>query len=273
MLDQHDYAYLTVEVRDGIAFATRNRPENKNRFTSAEASEYPGFLREASAHPDVRAMVVPGAGDEWFCAGEDLPSRYGDAEYDAFVGSGRDPNTQPYSSSELPDAALLNALLGDTDLMQPLRTPKPIITALNGSVAGGVLTSVLLSDVVVAERHVRLRDVHVTAGLVAATGAMLWPMSTGILRAKRWLLTGDWIDAEEAERIGLVTEVVDTGAALERASAYAAHLGALRPETLWLTKRAINNWLISHVSEVFTPAFAAEVALFPNQADRGESAR
>ena len=67
--------------------------------------------------------------------------------------------------------------------MQPLRTPKPIVTALNGSVAGGVLTSVLLTDIVIAERHVRLRDVHVNAGLVAATSAMLWPMSAGILRA------------------------------------------------------------------------------------------
>jgi enoyl-CoA hydratase len=270
VLDQRDYAYLTVEVRDGIAFATRNRPENKNRYTSTEASEYPRFLREASARPDVRAMVVTGAGDEWFCAGEDLPSRHADAEYDAFVGSGRDPNMPPYSSSELPDSALLNALLGDTDLMQPLRTPKPIITALNGSVAGGVLTSVLLTDVVIADRHVRLRDIHVTAGFVSATGPMLWPMSTGILRAKRWLLTGDWIDAEEAERIGLLTEVVDTGASLERATAYAAHLAALRPETLWLTKRAINNWLISHVNEIFTPAFAAEVALFPTEPDRDE---
>jgi enoyl-CoA hydratase len=268
VLEQADYAYLSVEVRDGIAFATRNRPGNKNRYTSAEAPEYPRFLREATAHPDVRAIVVTGAGTDWFCAGEDLPSRHADADYDAFVGSDRDPNTTPYSASELPDAALVNALLGNAEVLQPLRTPKPIITALNGSVAGGVLTSVLLTDVVVAERHVRLRDMHVAAGLVSATGAMLWPMSTGILRAKRWLLTGDWIDAEEAERIGLVTEVVDSGASLERASAYAAHLAALRPETLWLTKRAINNWLIAHVDDVFTPAFAAEIALLQDPPDR-----
>ena len=268
MLEQRDYGYLTVEVRDGIAYATRNRPENKNRYTSDEAPEYPRFLREATAHPDVRAIVVSGAGADWFCAGEDLPSRHADADHDVFVGSGRDPNTTPYPASELPEGALVNALLGNADVLQALRTPKPIITALNGSVAGGVLTSVLLTDVVVAERHVRLRDMHVTAGLVSATGSMLWPMSTGILRAKRWLLTGDWIDAEEAERIGLVTEVVDTGASLERAAAYAAHLAALRPEALWLTKRAINNWLITHVDDVFTPAFAAEIALFPNQPDR-----
>src|SRR5258706_590710 len=115
----------------------------------------------------VRHMVVAGAGTAWFCAGEDLPSRYADADHDAFVGSGRDPNTTRYPASELPDGALVNALLGNADVLQALRTPKPIITALNGSVAGGVLTSVLLTDVVVAERHVRLRDMHVTAGLVS----------------------------------------------------------------------------------------------------------
>jgi enoyl-CoA hydratase len=265
VLDQRDYSYLIVEVRDGIAFATRNRPDNMNRYSSDEEAEYPRFLREASEHPDVRVMVVTGAGDEWFCAGVDLPSRHRDVEYDAYVGSGRNPNMPAYPSSEVPDAALLRALLGDAEVMQPLRTPKPIITALNGSVAGGVLTSVLLTDIVIAERHVRLRDVHVNAGLVAATSAMLWPMSTGVLRAKRWLLTGDWLDAEEAERIGLVTEVVDTGTSLERAAAYAQHLAALRPETLWLTKRAINNWLINRIPDVFNPAFAAEVTLFPKE--------
>lgn len=265
MLDQRDYSYLAVEVRNGVAFAIRNRPENMNRYTSEEEAEYPRFLAEASQHPDVRAMVVTGAGNEWFCAGIDLPSRHADVEYDAFVGSGRDASMPSYPSSEVPDGALVRALLGDAALMQPLRTPKPIITALNGSVAGGVLTSVLLTDIVVAERHVRLRDVHVNAGLVSASGPMLWPLSVGILRAKRWLLTGDWLDAEEAERIGLVTEVVDTGSALERASAYAQHLAALRPEALWLTKRAINNWLISNVPTVFTPAFAAEIALFSDE--------
>ena len=170
MLEPRDYSYLTVEVRDGVAFATRNRPENKNRYTSSEEAEYPRFLREASQHPDVRAIVVTGAGDEWFCAGVDLPSRHADIEYDAYVGSGRDPSMPAYPSSEVPEGALVRALLGDADTMQPLRTPKPIITALNGSIAGGVLTSVLLTDVVIAERHVRLRDVHVNAGLVVRNG-------------------------------------------------------------------------------------------------------
>ena len=261
VLDQRDYSYLTVEVHDGVAVATRDRPENKNRYAVEEEGEFPRFVREASQRPDVRAIVVTGAGDEWFCAGADLPSRHADIEYDAFVGSGRDPSMPPYPSSELSDAALVRALLGDADVMAALRTPKPVVTALNGSVAGGVLTSVLLTDVVVAERHVRLRDVHVNAGLVSATGPMLWPMSTGILRAKRWLLTGDWIDADEAERIGLVTEVVERGASLDRALDYARHFAALRPESLWLTKRAINNWLLAHVDDVFSPAYAAELAL------------
>ena len=89
MLDQRDYSYLTWRCRDGIAFATRNRPEQQNRYSSDEEAEYPRFLREASQHPDVRVIVVTGAGDEWFCAGVDLPSRHADIEYDAYVGSGR----------------------------------------------------------------------------------------------------------------------------------------------------------------------------------------
>jgi enoyl-CoA hydratase len=267
VLDPLEFSYLHVELRDGIAFATRNRPENKNRYTTAEAPEYARFLDAAASDPRVLAVVVTGAGSEWFCAGEDAPSRRADADYDAAVGSGRDPNMPRYSPSELPESALVNALLGNSELPKPLQMPKPVVTALNGSVVGSVLTSVLFSDVVIAERHARIRDVHVNAGLVSATGPLLWPMSTGVLRAKRWLLTGDWIDAEEAERIGLVTEVVETGASVQRATEYAQHFVALRPEALWLTKRAINNWLLSHVRDVFAPAFAAEIALLPDESD------
>jgi len=264
VLDQREYSYLEIDLQDGVAIATRNRPDKKNRYLPGEEeAEYPRFLREASDDPAVRAVVVTGAGDEWFCAGADTPSRYADAEYDASVGSGRDPNVPLYPSSDVSEAALVRALLGDADLMAPLRMAKPVITALNGSVAGGVLTGVLLTDVIVAERQVRLRDVHVNAGVVSATGPMLWPMNTGVLRAKRWLLTGDWLDAEEAERIGLVTEVVERGASLDRALEYARHFAALRPESLWLTKRALNNWLLAHVADVFNPAFAAELALYP----------
>jgi enoyl-CoA hydratase len=265
VLDQRDYTYLEVKVRDSVALAVRNRPENLNRYRADEEQEYPRFLREASERDDVRAIVVTGAGDEWFCAGADVPIRHADAEYDAFVGSDRGPAMTSDAAPEGSEAILIRALLGDSDLLAPLRTPKPVVTALNGSVAGAVLTSVLLTDVVVAARHVRLRDFHVNAGLVSASGPMLWPLSTGVLRAKRWLLTGDWIDAAEAERIGLVTEVVDRGAAVDRALAYAHHFAALRPEALWFTKRAINNWLIAHVADVFAPAFAAEVALYQKE--------
>ena len=171
---------------------------------------------------------------------------------------------------------MMAALMGNpgTLIRQPLEQPKPVVTALDGDVLGARLTSVLLSDIVIVERHVRIRDMHVNGSLVPATGAMLWPPSTGLMRAKRWLLTGDWIGAQEAERIGLVTEVVDTGDSLERATQYATHLAALRPEILALAKRAINRWLLNSVDAVFAPALAAEMSLLPygedGPAERGD---
>jgi enoyl-CoA hydratase/carnithine racemase len=71
----------------------------------------------------------------------------------------------------------------------------------------------------------------------------------------------------EAERIGLVTEVVETGCAFHRALAYARHLAALPPETLAATKRAINQWLLGRLEDVFQPAFTAEFVLFPEATD------
>jgi enoyl-CoA hydratase len=261
VVDPRDFNYLSVRVEDSIAFATRTRPEQRNCYSPDEALEYPRFLRAVAASPAVRVAVVTGAGHEWFCAGEDSPERGSDATFSASVGTGRDPNVARYDPTSLSPAAVQSALAGDSSVLAALRINKPVITALNGSVTGAALTSVLMTDIVIAEEHVRLRDMHVTAGIVSASGPMLWPLSAGLLQAKRWLLTGDWIDAREAERIGLVTEVVDRATSLARAVEYARHLAALDPDAVALTKRALNNWLLAHVDDVFTPAFAAEIAL------------
>ena len=99
--------------------------------------------------------------------------------------------------------------------------------------------------------------------MVPAIGAFLWPPSTGLLRAKRYLLTGDTFDAEEAERIGIVTEVVDTGCALARATVYARRLASLRPDTVQATKRTLNQWLRLGVGTVYDPGIALEWMLYP----------
>ena len=85
------------------------------------------------------------------------------------------------------------------------------------------------------------------------------------MKAKRYVLTGEWIDALEAERIGLVSEVVETGSSLDRATEYATTLAALRPETLQLTKRAFNRFLRQGLLDVFDEAVALEFLAWPDR--------
>jgi enoyl-CoA hydratase len=112
---------------------------------------------------------------------------------------------------------------------------------------------------------VEFRDAHVLGGVVSATGPFQWPPSVGLLRAKRYLLTGDAMSAEEAERLGLVHEVVDTGTSMTRALELARHLAALRPQAVQGTKRALNQWLRVAFDPVFQHALALEFMTFPQE--------
>jgi enoyl-CoA hydratase len=118
---------------------------------------------------------------------------------------------------------------------------KPIVSALTGDARPPLgLTIALLSDFIVAEEQIRLSDPHIELGVVSASSAFAWPVSVGVVRAKRYIMTGEPITATEAERIGLVTEVVAAGAAEGRALEFAHTLAGMDPMALAHTKRALN---------------------------------
>jgi enoyl-CoA hydratase len=101
---------------------------------------------------------------------------------------------------------------------------------------------------------------------------MIWPLTVGITRAKRYLMTGDWIDAIEAERIGLVTEVVPTGESLARATAVAERFRGLPQLAVRSTKRSINQWLALGASTSFELSAALEMQTFDTGGDEVRAA-
>jgi enoyl-CoA hydratase len=138
--------------------------------------------------------------------------------------------------------------------------PIPIVTALQGDAIGLGATVVLGTDAVVAARGAGLSDPHVAIGLVAGDGGcVVWPASAGMLRAKRHLLTGDRIPADQAFALGLVTDLVgEPGEVLPAARALAGRMAALPPLAVQGTKRALNRLMQQRAGEVLDLSFALE---------------
>lgn len=237
-----DYTFLKTEVRDSIAFVTIDKPEKMNACSHEDHGEFATILRDVAADDEVKAVVLTGAGRAFS------------------VGA-----TYEYMKQLTEDQQALAEL--QTQVRELVRShielEKPVVAAINGVATGSGLMLALLSDYSIIEENVQMADGHIKAALAAGDGGVLiWPMAVGITRAKRYLMTGDWIDATEAERIGLVTELVPKGTSLERATAVAEDFAAMPEQAVRFTKRAINQWLSFGASVGFELSASLEMQTF-----------
>ena len=228
MLATDAYQAIRVEKREnGVALATLNRPERRNAVDDTMHRELGQLPCDVDTDRDVKVLVITGAGGT-FCAGGD------------FAGGLRLRGGQLW----LEAARLVNNLLD---------CRKPVLTAVNGHATGLGSTVALLGDVVFAARSAVFADTHVRMGIAAGDGGQLiWPLLMGVNRAKYYLMTGDRIPAEEAERLGLVNFVVDDDALMERALERADRLAAGPSLAISASKVAVNQ-LMKMVSNVVLP--------------------
>jgi enoyl-CoA hydratase/carnithine racemase len=238
-------------TRDGpVAIVTINRPEVYNAVNDALHSALVRVWKLLGHDPEVRAVVITGAGQA-FSAGGDM--------------------------------AWLSAVQGDADrravlmreardlVVEMLHCPLPVIAAVNGPAVGLGCSVAVLSDVVLIADDAYLADPHVAVGLVAGDGgALMWPYLIGPLRAKELLFTGDRVPAEEAVRLGLANRAVPRDKLLDEAMAFAHRLSALPSRALQDTKRAINLHIEQAVATVLNFALAAQSETFslPEHRDR-----
>lgn len=213
--DTRDAAPVLVE-RDGhVMVLTINRPHVRNAVDQAVGTGIGYALEEAAQDPEVRAVVLTGAGDKAFCAGADL----------AALSRGEDFYVEGHASWGF------GGYVGHF-------IDKPTIAAVNGLAFGGGAELVLASDLVVAVESAKLGLPEVTRGLIAgAGGAFRLPEQIPRRVAMRLLLTGEPITAVEAHRWGLINEVVPDGKALEVALTLAHRIAANAPLAVWATKR------------------------------------
>ena len=145
----------------------------------------------------------------------------------------------------------------------------PIVAAVNGPAVGLGASIALLCDVILAADTAHFADPHVRVGLVAGDGgAAIWPLLLGPARAKQYLLTGDPVPAAEAERIGLINQVVPAAELAERALAFAARLAGGAPLAIRYTKLAVNKLVKDALNVAFDTSTALELLTFHSEDHR-----
>ncbi|MER6423436.1 enoyl-CoA hydratase-related protein [Streptomyces sp. NPDC001137] len=228
-----------LQTTDGqVRHLTLNRPEALNALTPGQRDRIIDLLAEASADPDVRAVVLTGTG-RGFCAGADLRG--------AGAGGERIPG----------DVARVLRLGAQRLIAAVLDCEKPVIAAVNGTAAGLGAHLALACDLLLAAESARFIEVFVRRGLVPdGGGAYLLPRLIGPQRAKELMFFGDALSATEAERLGLVNRVVPDAELDKTAREWAARLAAGPTRALALTKQLVNASLDADRAT----AFAAEAA-------------
>jgi enoyl-CoA hydratase len=197
---------VLLDVTDRIATITLNRPEVRNALSSEVLRLLPTLVMKADGDPDVDVLILTGA-DPAFCAGVDL-KELASTEGNISGGSASDSGVAAHGArGPFP------------------RVSKPLIGAINGVTVTGGLELALNCDFLVASERAKFGDTHARVGVMPGWGmTVLLPQAIGVRRAREMSFTGNFIDAEEALRLGLVNHVVAHGELLPFTRALAADI-------------------------------------------------
>ncbi len=171
----------------------------------------------------------------------------------------------------LDDLAKLEHLRRDAKQMiwDLLDVSLPIVAAVNGPAVGLGASLALLCDTIFMADTATIADPHVRVGVVAGDGgAAIWPLAVGPARAKQYLMTGDAVSAEEAERIGLVNRVVPAADLEREALAFAQRLAEGAPLAVQYTKQAVNKLVKDALNVAFDTSTALEIVTFQSEDHR-----
>ena len=139
---------------------------------------------------------------------------------------------------------------------------KPIISAINGVAVGAGLAVAFLADISIMAEEAKITDGHVKIGVAAGDhAAILWPLLCGMAKAKYYLMTADFVNGKEAERIGLVSLCVPRAELMDKAMAVANKLANGSQQAIRLTKRSLNGWM-NVARPIFESSLAMEMLCF-----------
>jgi E-phenylitaconyl-CoA hydratase len=219
---------ILFESRDGVARITINRPEVLNALDPATYSEITDAFQQIERDPDILVGIVTGAGDRAFTAGADLKLMHtGHADLGQWT---------PWR----PDRWDFGAT-----------TSKPLIAAINGYALAGGLELALVCDIRIAAPNAVFGTPEVKWNLLDGFGTYQLPRIISLSHAMEMLLTGEFIDAATAERIGLVSRIVPAEDLQAEADRIAALIAANGPMAVRMTKELVRNGLSASPAEHF----------------------
>jgi len=215
------FRFLSVERRDAVDWVTLDRPRSLNALNRRLTEELLDYFQSLYFEHSVRVVVLQGAGSA-FCAGLDLK------ETDSETG---------------PSSALRTQRRISEIVLRMRRAPQPIVSLVQGAACGGGFALALASDIRIAAHSARMNAAFIRVGLSACDIGVSYflPRLVGASVASELLLTGRFIDAQRALRVGLVSEVVPDAELATAAQPYLDDLLAATPLGLRLTKDAINQ--------------------------------
>lgn len=228
---------IHAEINDNGVAELIFGPKDGMPMVNAKGHEALGTLwYELSSNKKVRSILVRSIG-KGFCAG-------GTPELVESMLQNNDAKLRVMQEAR----ALVKGMI-DCDL--------PIVSAINGAAVGAGAAVALLSDISIAGQRAKIIDGHTKIGLAAGDhAAIIWPLLCGMAKAKYHLLMCSTINGEEAERIGLVSMVVEDDDLLAKSREIADKLAQSSPTAMTFTKRSLNHWL-----RAAWPAFEHSLAL------------
>ncbi|MBA4209438.1 MAG: enoyl-CoA hydratase [Parvibaculum sp.] len=221
------YRTLIVKKEGAVDWVTLNRPDALNAMNPELVDELQDYFGRLYTDHSVRIVVLKGAGRA-FCAGLDLKERSNRPDADATSGS--------------PQSGLVAQRRISEIVMRMRRCPQAIVSLIHGPACGGGFALALASDIRIAGTSARMNAAFIRIGLSACDIGVSYflPRLVGVSVASELMMTGRFISAERAERVGLVSEVVPDEKLEEAAAPYIEEMLTTSPLGLRLTKECLN---------------------------------
>jgi len=215
-----EFKYIIYEKSEKIATITLNRPEALNAFNKDVVEEVLKALEDARNDEDVRVVILTGAGEKAFSAGADIKTMKG------------------FNALKARELSLIGEKLCST--IENLE--KPVIAAINGYALGGGLEVAMACDIRIASEKARMGQTEINIGLIPGWGGtQRLTRLIGKTKAKELIFTGKIIDAETAEKLGLVNMVASADKFTQTVRQFAAELATKAPIALKIAKALINK--------------------------------